>query len=108
MSTGIEALDILAEQFARLPGIGRKSAQRLALALLEYSDEDIAMLAAFLNENKGRYRYAEIMPYHTLGIGKSEKIGANVSYVHDSADDAEITRWCSLFASHGVDVRIST
>lgn len=71
------------------------------------SDEDISMLAAFLNKNKGRYRYAEIMPYHILGIGKSEKIGATAPYVHDSATDAEISRWCSLFTSHGIDVRVS-
>ncbi len=71
------------------------------------SDEDIAMLATFLNKNMGRYRYAEIMPYHTLGIGKSEKIGRIASYVHGSASDAEISRWCSLFTSHGIDVRVS-
>ncbi|MBR3954865.1 MAG: glycyl-radical enzyme activating protein [Clostridia bacterium] len=71
------------------------------------SDEDIAMLAAFLNKNKGRYRYAEIMPYHTLGIGKSEKIGATVTYSHDNASDAEISRWCSLFTSRGIDIRVS-
>ncbi len=70
-------------------------------------DEDIAKLCAFLNENSGRYRYAEIMPYHTLGIGKAEKIGATAQYVHDSASDAEISRWCELFKSHGTDVRVS-
>lgn len=71
------------------------------------SNEDIARLTTFLNENKGRYRYAEIMPYHNLGIGKFEKIGVTAPYAHDSATDAEISRWCSLFASHGTDVRIS-
>ncbi len=71
------------------------------------SDDDIAMLATFLNESKNRYRYAEIMPYHTLGIGKSEKIGAVSDYVRKSADDDEISRWCSLFASHGTDIRVS-
>ena len=71
------------------------------------SDGDIALLAAFLNENKGRYRYAEIMPYHSLGTGKSDKIGANSSYVHDNAGEAEISRWCSLFAFYGTDVRVS-
>ncbi len=70
-------------------------------------DEDIALLASFLNENKARYRYAEIMPYHTLGIGKSEKIGAVSAYTHESASDDEISRWCSLFASHATDVRVS-
>ncbi len=71
------------------------------------SDEDIAALSDFLNKNKGRYRYAEIMPYHNLGIGKSKKIGTNASYVHNSATDAEISRWCALFESHGTDVRVS-
>lgn len=71
------------------------------------SDEDIAVLAEFLNKNKGRYRYAEIMPYHSLGIGKSEKIGTNTPYVHADASDIEISRWCSLFDSHGTDVKIS-
>ena len=71
------------------------------------SDEDIALLASFLNENKERYRYAEIMPYHTLGTGKSEKIGADSAYTRENAGNDEISRWCSLFASHGTDVKIS-
>lgn len=71
------------------------------------TDEDIAMLSAFLNKNKGRYRYAEIMPYHSLGTGKSEKLGTNAGYIHNSANDDDISRWCSLFTSHGTDVRIS-
>lgn len=71
------------------------------------SDEDIAELSEFLNKNKGRYRYAEIMPYHTLGIGKFKKIGAVSAYARESATDNEISRWCSIFTSHGIDVKIS-
>ena len=71
------------------------------------SEEDIAALSEFLNENKGRYRYAEIMPYHTLGIGKAENIGNISGYTHETASDDEISRWCSLFASHGTDVKVS-
>ena len=71
------------------------------------SDEDIALLSAFLNKNKGRYRYAEIMPYHILGTGKSEKIGISVPYVHENASRTEIDRWYKLFTSHSTDVRIS-
>jgi len=52
MSTGIEALDVLAEQFARLPGIGRKSAQRLALAVLEYSEDDITSFTSAMQSAK--------------------------------------------------------
>ncbi len=71
------------------------------------SDEDIAKLSAFLNANKGRYRYAEIMPYHTLGISKSEKLGTTAEYIHDSATDEEIARWISRFNSYNIDIRVS-
>ena len=71
------------------------------------SDKDIALLSRFLNENKGRYRYVEVMPYHTLGNGKSEKIGRDVSYIHDNASEEDVSRWVSLFNSHGIDVRVS-
>ena len=71
------------------------------------SDEDIARLSEFLSENKGRYRYAEIMPYHTLGIEKSEKLGMTASYIHDSASDEEISRWASLFNSYGIEIKVS-
>ena len=71
------------------------------------SDEDIALLSDFLKKNKGRYRYVEIMPYHSLGVGKLEKIGADVSYIHDNASDEEISRWVRLFNSQDIDVKIS-
>ncbi len=71
------------------------------------SDEDIAELCAFLNENQGRYRYAEIMPYHALGTAKAEKLGTAAAYTHENATQADIDRWCSLFASHGTDVKVS-
>ena len=71
------------------------------------SDEDIALLSAFLKENESRYRYVEIMPYHSLGVGKLEKIGTDVSYIHDNASDEEISRWVRLFNSQDIDVKIS-
>ena len=71
------------------------------------SDENIAMSESFLNKNKGRFRYAEIMPYHALGIGKHEKTGTISAYTNDNANDTQISRWCLLFASHGTEVRVS-
>ena len=50
--SGIESLDILAEQFARLPGVGRKSAERMAYAVLNYSPEDIAAFTAAMADAK--------------------------------------------------------
>ncbi len=90
--------------------MGRNADIIIRLPLVpDYNDshEDIAKLCAFLNENKGRYRYAEIMPYHTLGIGKAEKFGSTSAFVHESATDEEISRWVSLFNSHDIDIRVS-
>lgn len=71
------------------------------------SDEDIEKLASFLNKNKEKYRYAEIMPYHTLGTGKAEKLGKKPKYIHDGASENDILRWRALFNSYGTDVKVS-
>ena len=71
------------------------------------SDADIAALSEYLHAHSGQYRYAQIMPYHSLGTRKSEKLGKAAAYVHDSAGETEIARWHSLFVSHGTDVRVS-
>ncbi len=52
--SGIESLDILTEQFARLPGIGRKSAQRLAFSVLNYSPEEIEALVSAITDAKAK------------------------------------------------------
>ena len=71
------------------------------------TDEDIAALAAFLNENKGRYRYAEIMPYHSMGTSKAVKIGKSAGYIHSDTEDCDKSGWLEKFSAHGTDVRIS-
>ena len=52
MAEHIEALQRLAEQFARLPGIGKKSAMRLAFSILELSDEEAENFANTIIEAK--------------------------------------------------------
>ncbi len=52
MAEQIEALQKLSEQFARLPGIGRKSAMRLAFSILELSDEEAENFANTIIEAK--------------------------------------------------------
>lgn len=52
MAEHIEALQRLAEQFARLPGIGKKSAMRLAFSILELSDEEAENFASTIIEAK--------------------------------------------------------
>lgn len=55
-----EALQQLIEEFSRLPGIGRKSAQRLALHLLKQPREDIVRMARTLVNMKDRIRYCSV------------------------------------------------
>lgn len=48
----IEALTHLAEQFGKLAGIGRKSAQRMAFSVLSLSDEEAAEFAGAILDAK--------------------------------------------------------
>lgn len=50
--SGIESLDVLIEQFARLPGVGKKTAQRLAFSMLQYSPDEIAAFVSAITEAK--------------------------------------------------------
>ena len=52
-----EALQQLIEEFARLPGIGRKSAQRLALFILKQPRDEVVKMARALVGAKDRIRY---------------------------------------------------
>ncbi|MDH3252271.1 MAG: recombination mediator RecR [Ignavibacteria bacterium] len=52
-----EALQQLIEEFAQLPGIGRKSAQRLALYVLKQPRETAVRMAKALVNVKDRIRY---------------------------------------------------
>jgi len=52
-----DSLNQLVEEFARLPGIGRKTAQRLALYILKMTKEDVAGMARALQNVKERITY---------------------------------------------------
>ncbi len=52
-----EALQQLIEEFARLPGVGRKTAQRLALHILKQPREDVVKMAKSLVNVKDKIRY---------------------------------------------------
>ncbi len=55
-----EALQQLIEEFSRLPGIGRKSAQRLALHVLKRPREEVVAMARALVNVKDRIRYCSV------------------------------------------------
>lgn len=55
-----ESIEHLAEQFAQLPGIGRKTAHRLALYILKLSRDEVVTLARALVDVKDKVRYCSI------------------------------------------------
>lgn len=54
------ALQDLVEEFGKLPGIGPKSAQRLAFHILQTDAQDVNALAQALTDVKKRVRFCEI------------------------------------------------
>ena len=54
MSEFMEPLELLIEQFRRLPGVGRKSAIRMAFGIVDMTDEEAEQLFARMAEAKSR------------------------------------------------------
>ena len=55
-----DALGNLVDQLAKLPGIGRKSAQRLAFHILKQSDKEARLLAGAIIEAKEKIHYCRL------------------------------------------------
>lgn len=60
MTFTAESVDQLAEQFSQLPGIGRKTAYRLALYVLKMDKEEVVTLARALVNVKDKVRYCSV------------------------------------------------
>lgn len=52
-----DSLNQLVEEFAKLPGVGRKSAQRMAMYILKLSKEDVGQMAQALLNVKEKITY---------------------------------------------------
>lgn len=63
------ALDTLVEQFARLPGVGRKSAQRLAFFVLGLPEEQVKLFARALLEAKEQIHRCPVCQNFSEGQG---------------------------------------
>ena len=63
------ALENLVEQFAKLPGVGRKSAQRLAFYLLGRPQEEAQAFAQAIVEAKASISYCPVCQNLTQGEG---------------------------------------
>ena len=60
MTEYIEALQHLAEQFGRLPGVGRKTAMRMAFATIELDEETVQEFANAIIDAKQKIRECPI------------------------------------------------
>ena len=54
------ALERLIEEFSKFPGVGRKTAQRLAFSILRYTPEEIHNLTDALSEVKEKIRFCSV------------------------------------------------
>ncbi len=68
MSAVPTVIEQLAEQFARFPGIGRKSARRIAFYLLDQSRDDVVALAKSLLDIKDKIRHCPVCNHITEDI----------------------------------------
>ena len=54
MADYMESLALLTEQFRRLPGVGRRSATRMAFSILDMPEEEVALFAQTILEAKAK------------------------------------------------------
>ncbi len=86
------ALENLVEQFARLPGVGKKSAQRLAFFVLGLPDEDASAFADAILAAKKSISLCPVCRNFTEGEGlcplcqSSKRDGSTVCVVADPKD----------------------
>jgi glycyl-radical enzyme activating protein family len=72
------------------------------------SENDISLICSFLNRRSPKFRYAEIMPYHNLGVSKEESLGNSPALSGIStANDETIDRWLAQFAQHNCKISVS-
>ena len=92
------ALDALVEQFARLPGVGRKSAQRLAFFVLGLSEDQVQAFAQALLTAKGEIHRCPVCQNFSEGDGpcalcqNSRRDGSTVCVVAEARDVAALER----------------
>jgi len=86
-----ESVEQLAEQFAQLPGIGRKTAHRLALYVLKMEREEVVTLARALVNVKDRVRYCSVCSNITendpCSICSNQKRNRNMICVVEEPND---------------------
>lgn len=89
-----ETLEQAIEQLARLPGMGRKSAQRMAMHLLKQDKDQVFRLADALRDLKEKIQYCEtcftITDESPCAICRSEKRQKNILCVVEDVRDVYV------------------
>ena len=91
------ALENLVEQFARLPGVGVKSAQRLAFHVLSLPEEDAAAFAQAILSAKSAIHCCPVCQNFTAGglcpiCASPKRDGSTICVVADPRDVAAMER----------------
>ncbi len=91
MSYSVAPLDILVEQFEKLPGIGKKTARRLAYFVVTRQDGLAQKFADALLEAKSKIKYCSVCQNLTDGeicsiCGSTERDRSVVCVVEDAQD----------------------
>ena len=84
MSEFIPPLEILIEQFQHLPGIGRKTAQRLAFSIVDSDEETVLKFRLF--NSKELDNFDEIKKYDLFENYKNKAISYQVRYAKNSKE----------------------
>lgn len=71
------------------------------------SQEDLAGLCSLLGKCKDHIRYAEIMPYHQLGVTKEKALGKNPVLENTEPGEAFAEQWKNALETSGCEIRIS-
>jgi recombination protein RecR len=87
----LQSFNTLVEQFARLPGIGRKTAQRLAYYVLRMPVEEVKRFARDMYDARMRVRYCKVCGMLTDSevchvCGDAKRDASTICVVRDSKD----------------------
>ena len=56
----LKSLEVLSEQLAKLPGVGKKSAERMAYSMLSFTSEDLSDIADAIKSLKDKIHFCPI------------------------------------------------
>ncbi|MFW6026875.1 MAG: recombination protein RecR, partial [Candidatus Woesearchaeota archaeon] len=60
MSNKIESFEKLVNSFSKLPGVGKKTAQRFVYSIIDMEKRDVEIFASNLNEVKQNVKFCNI------------------------------------------------